>query len=128
MALLSTPEAVLKFDGGVMELADDGDREIASTVLRRLAVQFGATVQDHMFRNLFGDTEREREYWWLDIRGRKYMLMRATAPEAPPGVCLGGPISTSDDLVLFRAIAASFGAKVQDRRSPLRKGWWRFWG
>jgi hypothetical protein len=39
-----------------------------------------------------------------------------------------GPIGTREDLALFRAIAASFGAVEQDRRSPLRLGWWRFWG
>jgi len=127
VALLSAPEALLRPDGGIMELADGGDRDTAEVVLRRLVQQFGATIKERFFRDLFGDAEREREYWWLDIRGREYMLMRATAPEAPPGVCVGGPIGTPEDLALFRAIAASFGAVERDRRPPHRKGWWRFW-
>jgi hypothetical protein len=127
VALLSTPEAILTLDGGVMELGDAGDRATAESVLHRLAEQFGATLKERYYRNLFGDREREREYWWLDIRGHRYMLLRATAPEAPPGVCLGGPIGTPEQLALFRAIAASFGATLQDRRPSAKKPWWRIW-
>jgi hypothetical protein len=125
VALLSAPEALLRPDGGIMELADGGDRDTAEVILRELIRRFGATIKERYYRNLFGDTEREREYWWLDIRGREYMLMRATAPEAPPGVCVGGPISTPEELALFRAIAASFGAVVQDHHPPVAKPWWR---
>jgi hypothetical protein len=121
------PESILTADNGSLELADGGDQEVAAEVLRRLAERFGAVVRERLFRNLMGDASREREYWWLDIRGREYMVMRCTAPEAPPGVCLMGPIDTREDLALFRTIAASFGAAERDRRSPLRKGWWRFW-
>lgn len=127
VALLSAPEAILTLDGGMMELADAGDLATAELVLYRLTEQFGATVMERYYRNLFGDLEREREYWWLDIRGHRYMLMRATAPEAPPGVCVGGPIGTSEQLVLFRAVAACFGAVVQDRRPRAKKPWWRIW-
>jgi hypothetical protein len=93
-----------------------------------LAERFGAVVREGFFRNLMGDPEREREYWFLTVRGREYTLMRCTAPEAPPGVCIMGPIGRPEDLALFRAITASFGATERDRRSPLRKSWWRFWG
>ena len=127
MALLSAPEALLVSDGGTMELADGGDRATASLVLRRLVEEFGATIKDRYYRNLFGDTEREREYWWLDIRGHEYMLMRCTAPEAPPGVFVGGPAGTPEELTLFRAVAASFGAVVQDRRPRPSKPWWHLW-
>ena len=54
-------------------------------------------------------------------------MMRCTAPEAPPHVSIIGPIGTPQDLALFRAIAASFGAAERDRRSLLRM-LWRFWG
>jgi hypothetical protein len=111
----------------VLELADGGDVATATTILRRLAEQFGATIKERYFRNLFGDTEREREYWWLDIQGHRYMVMRCTAPEAPPGVCLGGPIGTPEELALFRAVAACFGATVHDRRPHIHKPWWRIW-
>jgi hypothetical protein len=114
-------------DGGTLELADGGDAATAALVLRRLAERFGATTKERYYRNLFGDTEREREYWWLDIRGQRYMVMRCTAPEAPPGVCVGGPICTSEELTLFRAVAASFGAVVRDRRPRPSKPWWHLW-
>jgi hypothetical protein len=122
------PESILTADGGALELADSGDAEVAAQVLSRLAEQFGAVVRDRLFRNLMGDPDREREYWYLTIRAREYMVMRCTAPEAPPGVCVMGPIRTREDLALFRAIAVSFGAVERDRRSPLRRGWWRFSG
>jgi hypothetical protein len=51
----------------------------------------------------------------------------ATAPEAPPGVYVGGPIGTAAELTLFRAVAASFGAVVQDRRPRPSKPWWHVW-
>jgi hypothetical protein len=127
VALLSAPEAILTPDGGMMELADGGDRATAALVLRRLAEQFGATIRERYYRNLFGDTQREREYWWLDVRGRRYMVLRCTAPEAPPGVCVGGPIGTAEELALFRAVAASFGGVIQDRRPRAKTPWWRIW-
>ena len=127
MALLSAPEALLMPDGGALELADGGDPATAALILRRLAEQFGAVLKERYYRNLFGDTGREREYWWLDIRGHRYMAMRCTAPEAPPGVCVGGPIGTPEELALFRAVAASFGAVVHDRRPRASKPWWRIW-
>lgn len=124
MGWLPKPKSILTADNATLELADSGDPAVAAEVLRRLAERFGAVVRDHLFRNLMGDPERERDYWYLDVRGREYMVMRCTAPEAPPGVCLMGPIRTPEDLALFRAIAASFGAAERDRRSPLRPGWW----
>jgi hypothetical protein len=127
VALLSAPEAILTPDGGTLELADQGDATTAALVLRRLAEELGATLEERYYRDLFGDTEREREYWWLDIRGHRYMVLRCTAPEAPPGICVGGPIDTPEALALFRAVAASFGAVVQDRRPRAVKPWWRFW-
>lgn len=127
MALYPVPESILSRDGGVLELADTGDPATAALVLGRLTEAFGATVVERYFRNLMGDAEREREYWFLDIRGRRYTVMRCTAPEAPPGVCVGGPIGTRDDLPLFRAVAASFGAVEQDRRPRATRPWWRFW-
>jgi hypothetical protein len=127
MPLRLTPESILAADGGSIELSTTGDPETAQFILRRLTEQFNATLKERLYRNLMGDMEREREYWWLDIRGREYMVMRCTAPEAPPGIFLAGPTRTRDDLTLFRAIAASFDAVERDRRSPLRKGWWRFW-
>jgi hypothetical protein len=126
-ALLAEPEAILTADGGALELAVTGHPGTAALILRRLAEGFGATVKRRYYRNLFGDAEREREYWWLDIRGREYLVLRCTAPEAPPGVCVLGPTGTREDLALFRAIAASFGAAEQDWRPPRRKSWWRFW-
>lgn len=128
MGWLQEPESILTTDNGTVELTDSGDPELAAEVLRRLAAQFRAVVRRRYFRNLMGDTTHEREYWWLDIRGREYMVLRCTAPEAPPGVCVMGPIGTREDLALFRAIAASFGAVEQDRRPPRHKAWWRFWG
>jgi hypothetical protein len=125
---LAEPESILTADNGTLELADSGDPAVAAEALARLADRFGAVVRDRLFRNLMGDPEREREYWYLTVRGREYLVMRCTAPEAPPGVCVMGPIGTREDLALFRAIAASFGAVERDRRSPLRGGWWRFWG
>lgn len=122
------PKAILTADYGSLELADDGDRAVAVEALRRLAEQFDAVVRDHLFRNLMGDPERESEYWYLVIRGREYLLMRKTAPEGAPCVCVTGPIGTPEDLALFRAIAASFDAVERDRRSPFRLGWWRLWG
>jgi hypothetical protein len=122
------PESILTAHGGTLELADSGDPEVAAEALRRLAERFGAVVRDRLFRNLMGDPDRESEYWHLTVRGREYLMMRCTAPEGAPGVCLMGPIGTREDLALFRAIAASFGAVERDRRSPLRLGWWRFWG
>jgi hypothetical protein len=127
MRLRSAPESILTADGGVLELADNGDAATAALVLRRLTEDFGARVLERYFRNLFGDAEREREYWFLDIQGCRYTLMRCTAPEAPPGVCVGGPIASRADLALFRAIAARFGALEQDRRPPSPRPWWRFW-
>jgi hypothetical protein len=127
MGWLPKPEAILTAHGGTLELASSGDPAVAAEVLRRLAERFGAVVRDHLFRNLMGDPDRERDYWYLDIRGREYLVMRCTAPEAPPGVCLSGPINTREELALFRAVAACFGAAERDRRSPLRPGWWRFW-
>ena len=128
MALRPAPESILTADGGGVELADSGDAATAQIVLHRLTTEFGAGVVERYFRNLFGDAEREREYWFLDIRGRRYTVMRCTAPEAPPGVFVGGPTNTQEDLSLFRAIAASFGAIERDRRPPAPKPWWRFWG
>jgi hypothetical protein len=128
MGWLPKPESILTAANGTLELADSGDPAVAAGVLRRLAKGFGAVVRDRLFRNLMGDPEREREYWYLTVQGREYMVMRCTAPEAPPGVCLMGPIGTRNDLALFRAVATSFGAAERDRRSPLRMGWWRFWG
>lgn len=128
MPLRPTPKAILSADGGSIELSTTGDAETAQLILGRLTGQFQATIKERFYRNLMGDMEREREYWWLDIRGREYMVMRCTAPEAPPGILLTGPTRTRDDLTLFRAIAACFDAVERDRRSPLRKGWWRFWG
>jgi hypothetical protein len=125
---LRKPKSILTAEGGSMELADSGDSAVAAEALGRLAERFGAIVRDRLFRNLMGDPERESEYWYLTIRGREYLMMRCTAPEQTPGVCLSGPIGTPEDLALFRAIAASFGAVERDRRSPLRLGWWRFWG
>jgi hypothetical protein len=127
MGWLREPLSVLTADNGAVELADSGDPELAAEVLRRLAERFGAVVRKRYFRSLMGDTSREREYWWLDIRGREYMVLRCTAPEAPPGVCVMGPIGTRDDLALFRAVASSFGAVEHDQRPPRRKGWWRLW-
>ena len=127
MGWLRVPESILTADNGTLELADSGDPEVAAEVLRRLGGRFGAVVQRRFFRNLMGDTTREREYWWLNVRGREYLVMRCTAPEAPPGVCVMGPIGTREDLALFRSVAASFGAVEQDRRPPLRRAWWRFW-
>jgi hypothetical protein len=124
---LSNPKAVLNSRSGTLELADSGDPVVAAQVLRRLAERFGAVVRDHLFRNLMGDPERESEYWYLTVRGREYLLMRFTSPEVSPGVCVSGPIRTREDLALFRAVAATFGAAERDRRSPLRLGWWRFW-
>jgi hypothetical protein len=124
---LQQPESILSADNGTLELADDGDPRVAAEALRRLAERFGAVVRKRFFRNLMGDTTREREYWWLDVRGREYMVMRCTAPEAPPGVCVMGPIGTREDLALFRAVASSFAAVERDRRPPPRR-WWRFWG
>jgi hypothetical protein len=121
------PESILTADNGTLELADSGDPEVAAQALSRLAERFGAVVREKLFRNLMGDSERAREYWFLIVQGRGYVLMRCTAPEAPPGVCVMGPIATCADLALFRAIAASFGAVERDRRSPLSWGWWRFW-
>ena len=123
MGWLPNPEAVLAANGGTLELADSGDPAVAAEVLRRLAERFGAVIRDHLFRNLMGDPDRERDYWYLTIRGREYLVMRCTAPEAPPGVCVSGPVGTPDDVALFRAVAVCFGAAVRDRRS----GWWRFW-
>jgi hypothetical protein len=125
---LREPESILTADNGTLELADGGDPEVAAQALRRLAERFGAVVRERFVRNLMGDTTREREYWFLIVLGREYLVMRCTAPEAPPGVCVMGPIGTREDLALFRAIAASFGAVEQDRRPPVRKGRWRFWG
>ena len=122
MGWLPKPEMTLSGRGGTLELADSGDPAIAAEVLRRLAQRFGAVVRDHLFRNLMGDPERERDYWYLTLRGREYMVMRCTAPEAPPGVCVMGPIGTRGDLALFRSVAACFGVAEQDRRA-----WWRFW-
>jgi hypothetical protein len=127
VALLSAPEAILTPDGGAMELANGGDPATTAMILRRLAEQFGAVFKDRYYRNLFGDTEREREYWWLDIGGHRYMVLRCTAPEAPPGICVAGPIGTPEELSLFRAVAASFGAVVRDRRPPASRPWWRLW-
>ncbi|WP_157369850.1 hypothetical protein [Zavarzinella formosa] len=128
MAWLAKPESILTADHGTLELDDSGDPAVAAEVLRRLAERFGAVVRDHLLRNLMGDPGRERDYWYLIVRGREYLVMRCTAPEVPPGVCVMGPIGARDDLALFRAVAACFGATEQDRRSPLRPGWWRFWG
>ena len=125
---LGKPKSILTADNGTLELADRGDPAVAEEALNRLAERFGAVVRDRLFRNLMGDPDREREYSYLTVRGREYMVMRCTASEAPPGVCVMGPISTPEDFALFRAVAASFGAVERDRRSPLRMGWWRFWG
>src|SRR5262245_45209428 len=122
------PKSILAADNGTLELADRGDRAVSAEALNHLAERFGAVVRDRLFRNLMGDRDREREYWYLTVRGREYMMMRCTAPEGPPGVCVMGPIGTPEDLALFRAVAASFGAVERDRRSPLHMGWWRFWG
>lgn len=127
MGWLAVPESVLTAHNGTVVLADSGDSAVAAEALRRLAERFGAVVRGHLFRNLMGDPDRERDYWWLDLRGREYLVLRCTAPEAPPGVCVLGPIGTRDDLALFRAVAATFRAAERDRRSPLRPGWWRFW-
>jgi hypothetical protein len=125
---LREPESILTADGGTLELADDGDPAVATEVLGRLTGRFGAIVRDRLFRNLMGDPDREREYWYLTVRGREYLVLRCTAPEAPPGVCVLGPIGTAEDLALFRAVAASFEAVERDRRPLRRKPWWRFWG
>jgi hypothetical protein len=110
-----------------LELAGGGDPAVAAEALNRLAERFGAVVRDRLFRNLMGDPDRESEYWYPSVRGREYMMMRCTAPEGPRGVYVVGPIGTPNDLALFRAIAASFGAAERDRRSLLRT-LWRFWG
>ena len=128
MGWLPKPRSILTAENGTLELADGGDPAVAAETLSRLTEKFGAVVRDRLFRNLMGDPDRESEYWYLTVRGREYMMMRCTAPEGAPGVYVMGPISTPDDLALFRAIAASFGATERDRRSPLRLGWWRFWG
>ena len=128
MPLRPAPESILTADGGALELADSGDPATAALVLRRLTEDFGARVLERYFRNLFGDSEREREYWFLDVRGRQYTMIRCTAPEAPPGVFVGGPIASREDLALFRAIAARFEALEQDRRPPAPRPWWQFWG
>ncbi len=127
MGWLTKPMSVLTARGGTLELADSGDPAVVAEVLRRLAERFEAVVRDHLFRNLMGDPDRESEYWYLTVRGREYMVMRSTAPEGSPGVCVSGPVGTREELALFRAVAASFGAAERDRRSPLRLGWWRFW-
>jgi hypothetical protein len=118
------PKSILTVDKGTLELADGGDPAVAEEALNRLAERFGAVVRDRLLRNLMGDPDRESEYWYLIVRGREYMVMRCTAPEAPRGVYVIGPIGTPQDLALFRAVAASFGAVERDRRSR----WWRFWG
>jgi hypothetical protein len=128
MGRARNPKSILTADYGTLELADRGDPAVAAKALNRLAKQFGAVVRDRLFRNQMGDPDREREYWYLTVRGREYMVMRCTAPEAPPGVCITGPIGTQEDLALFRAVASSFGAVERDLRSPFRMGWWRFWG
>jgi len=128
MGLRSQPESILMPDGGTLELSDGGDADTARIVLERLTAEFRGTIMEQVYRNLMGDMEREREYWFLEIQGRQYILMRCTAPEAPPGVCVMGPTKTPDDLALFRSIAGSFGAVEQDRRPPVPPPWWRFWG
>jgi hypothetical protein len=128
MPLLPNPEALLRSDGGAMELSTDGDPTTAALILRRLVEEFGATIKERYFRNLMGDTEREREYWFLNIRGCDYLLMRCTAPEAPPGICVLGPIKTREELALFRAIAQSFGATEREQRPFKLRAWWHFWG
>jgi hypothetical protein len=128
MGWLRQPRSILTTDNGTLELADSGDLAVAAEALNRLAERFGAVLRDRLFRNLLGDPDRESEYWYLTVRGREYLVMRCTAPEGAPGVYVMGPIGTREDLALFRAIAASFGAVERDRRSPLRPGWWRFWG
>jgi len=125
---LREPQSILTADGGTLELADGGDPAVAAEALRRLTDRFGAVVRDRLFRNLMGDPDRESEYWYLTVGGREYLVMRCTAPEGAPGGPVTGPSGTRADLALFRAIAASFGAVERDRRSPLRLGWWRFWG
>ena len=127
MGWLTKPMSVLTGRGGTLELADSGDPAVAAEVLGRLAERFEAVVRDHLFRNLMGDPDRESEYWYLTVRGREYMVMRFTAPEGSPGVYVSGPVGTREELALFRAVAASFGAAERDRRSPLRLSWWRFW-
>jgi hypothetical protein len=128
MPLFPHPEAILNADGsGGIELSTDGDRTTAAFILRILRDEFGATLNRHFFRNLMGDASRERDYWFLDIHGSEYMLLRCTAPEAPPGVFFGGPIKTPAELALFRTIARRFGAVEKDRRPSLRRPWWYFW-
>ena len=124
VAWLQKPMSILTASNGTLELADSGDPAVAAEATSRLAERFGAIVRDRLFRNLMGDPDRESEYWYLTIRARDYMVMRSTAPEGAPGVSIIGPIGTQEDLALFRAIAASFGAVEKDRRSPLRLGWW----
>ncbi len=84
MSRTRKPTSILTADNGTLELADRGDPVVAAKALKRLAKRFGAVVWERLFRNLMGDPDREREYWYLTLRGREYMVMRCTAPEAPP--------------------------------------------
>jgi|GEM_PF-5758613 len=116
MGRAKKPISNLMAGNGTLELGGGGDRSVAVEAVNRLAERFGAVVRDRLFRNLMGDSERESEYWYLTVRGREYMVMRKTAPEAPRGVCVIGPIGSPQDLALFRSVAASFGAVERYQR------------
>jgi hypothetical protein len=80
VALRPDPQCILTADNGTLELAIDGDRETAISVLDRIGDQFLYTFVRHVQRQFF-----DREYWFIEIREREYMLMRCTPPSTPPG-------------------------------------------
>jgi hypothetical protein len=119
MALRPDPVSYLGRHGGTLELATDGDAATAAEVLGRVVERFGCTVTRHVRRQFF-----DREYWFLDVQGREYMLMRCTLPSTTPGVCLWGPIDGREALALYRDVARQFGAAEVDLRSWF--GWARW--